>query len=240
MHSMLQVMAADGGSFDASVVLPESGSGPGIVLFQEIFGVNDFLLGKARDLAALGYVVCCPDVFWRIEAGVSLPHDEIGLQRGFTLVGRWSQEVPDETKVSDLLAVMSQFGADPRVTGTGVAVMGYCLGGTLAYMAAVAGEPAACVSYYGSGIADQLGAVGRISCPVLFHFGEQDTYIPADQVEKIQAAFAERPDVTVRVAGGAGHAFENLLSPMFADPAAAAGSWPVTVEFLGQHLPVGG
>lgn len=233
----MRVTAADGRSYDATVVLPESGSGPGIVLYQEIFGVNDFLLGKAADLAKLGYAVCCPDVFWRIEPGVSLPHDEIGLQRGMSLVGRWMGEVPDDTKVSDLLAGLSQFEADERVTG-GVAVMGYCLGGTLAYMTAIAGEPAACVSYYGSGVADQLGAAGEIKCPVLFHFGDHDSYIPNDQVDRIKAAFADRQDVTVRVAHGAGHAFENLLAPAFANPAAAAESWPVTVGFLEQHLPV--
>ena len=232
----MRVVAADGRSFDAALVLPDSGRGPAILLFQEIFGVNDFLLGKAHDLARLGYVVCCPDVFWRVEPGVSLPHDEIGLQRGMTIAGRWTQEVPDDTKVSDLLTVLSQLRGDDRVTG-GVAVMGYCLGGTLAYMTAVAGDPEACVSYYGSGVSDQLGAAGELKCPALFHFGEQDSYIPTEHVQRVQAAFAGRPDVTVRVASGAGHAFENLLAPAFADPAAAAQSWPVTVEFLREHLP---
>lgn len=234
----MRVTAADGRAFDATITLPPAGRGPGIVLFQEIFGVNDFLLGKAADLAALGYVVCCPDVFWRVEPGVSLPHDEIGLQRGLSLVGRWMGEVPDDAKVSDILAVMSQIGSDERVSGR-VGVMGYCLGGTLAYMTAIAGEPAVCVSYYGSGIADQLGAASRIKCPVLFHFGDNDSYIPVEQIERIQAAFAGRADVTVRVAHGAGHAFENLLAPAFADPAAAALSWPVTVDFLKDHLPAG-
>jgi len=236
-QEILRIAAGDGRSFDATVVLPAAGHGPGIVLFQEIFGVNDFILGKAADLAELGYAVCCPDVFWRIEPGVSLPHDEIGLQRGLTLVGRWMGEVPDDTKVSDLLAVMSQFGSHEAVSG-GVGVMGYCLGGTLAYMAAVAGDPAVCVSYYGSGVADQLAAAGEIKCPVLFHFGDQDSYIPVEQAQRVREAFAERPDVEVRIAAGAGHAFENLLAPAFANPAAAAQSWPVTVEFLRKRLPV--
>src|SRR5579872_4487275 len=236
-HETMRITAGDGRSFDATITVPPGGSGPGVVLFQEIFGVNDFLLGKASDLAGLGYVVCCPDVFWRVEPGVSLPHDEIGLQRGMSIAGRWMGEVPDDTKVSDVLAAMSQFGSDERVSG-GVGVMGYCLGGTLAYLTAVAGDPAVCVSYYGSGIADQLGAAGQIKCPVLFHFGDQDSYIPNEQVEKVKLAFADRPDVTVRVAHGAGHAFENLLAPAYADPAAAAESWPVTVGFLEQHQPV--
>jgi len=236
----LRVTAGDGRSFEATVVLPEVGAaGPGIVLYQEIFGVNDFLLGKAADLASLGYVVCCPDVFWRIEPGVSLPHDEIGLQRGLTLVGRWMGEVPDETKVADLGAVMSEFSSSSWVTGP-AGVMGYCLGGSLAYMSAVALDPAVCVSYYGSGVADQLGAADQVRCPVLFHFGDQDSYIPLDQAERVRDAFSGRPDAEVRITAGAGHAFENLLAPAFANPEAAAQSWPVTVDFLGRYLPVGG
>lgn len=238
-EEVLRVTAGDGRSFDATVVLPPAGSGPGIVLYQEIFGVNDFVLGKAADLAALGYSVCCPDVFWRIEPGVSLPHDEIGLQRGLTLVGRWTGEVPDETKVSDLGAVMSEFGSSPHVSGP-VGVMGYCLGGTLAYMTALAANPAVCVSYYGSGVADQLAAADQVKCPVLFHFGDQDSYIPVEQAERVRDAFAGRSDATVRIAAGAGHAFENLLAPAFANPEAAAASWPVTVDFLRRYLPVGG
>ena len=236
-EEILRIPAGDGRAFDATVVLPDAGRGPWIVLFQEIFGDNDLLLGKAADLAKLGYAVCCPDVFWRIEPGVSLPHDEIGLQRGLTLAGRWIGEVPDETKLSDLQAATSRFASHESVSG-GVGVMGYCLGGTLAYMAAIAGDPAVCVSYYGSGVADQLGAAGEVKCPVLFHFGEQDSYIPLDHAERVREAFAGRPDVEVRIAAGAGHAFENLLAPAFANPAAAAESWPVTVDFLQRHLPV--
>lgn len=238
-EDILHVTAGDGRSFDATVVRPAGGTGPGIVLYQEIFGVNDFLLGKAADLAALGYAVCCPDVFWRIEPGVSLPHDEIGLQRGLTLVGRWMGEVHDETKVADLGAVMSEFASSPHVSGP-VGVMGYCLGGTLAYMTAVAGDPAVCVSYYGSGVADQLASASQVNCPALFHFGDRDSYIPVEQAERVREAFAGRPDAEVRIAAGAGHAFENLLAPAFANPDAAAESWPVTVDFLRRYLPVGG
>ena len=80
-------------------------------------------------------------------------------------------------------------------------------------MSAIAGEPAACVSYYGSGVAEQLGTAGEITCPVQFHFGDNDSYIPNDKVDRIREAFAGRDDLTVRVANGAGRAFENLLAP---------------------------
>ncbi|MGH9115638.1 MAG: dienelactone hydrolase family protein, partial [Acidimicrobiales bacterium] len=178
----ISIRSHDHRAFDASLVLPEAGRGPGIALFQEIFGVNDFLLGKARDLSELGYVVCCPDVFWRVEPGVSLPHDDLGLSRGMTVAGRWTQEIPDPTKVSDIVAVLEQVRARPEVSGP-VGVMGYCLGGTLAYLLAANGSPDACVSYYGSGIAAKLDLAQRVTCPVLFHFGGKDSYIPNEQVD---------------------------------------------------------
>src|SRR3954468_15097177 len=135
--------APGGDCFDTTVVVPDAGSGPGILLFQEIFGVNDFLLGKAKELATLGYVVSCPDVFWRVERGVCLPHDEESLQTAFGYMGRYASEVDDETKVSDLVGALTHLRALPEVQGN-VAVMGYCMGGLLAYLVAAFGDPDAC------------------------------------------------------------------------------------------------
>jgi len=232
------VQTADG-TFQARVHVPDAGRGPGVLLLQEIFGVNDFIEGKAADLAGLGYVVLAPDVFWRVQPGVALPHDEASLQQAFGLVGRYSAEVPDDKKGADLLAALAALRDLDEVEG-GVAVMGYCLGGTLAYVVAAAGDPGAVVSYYGSGIAGQLELAGQITCPILFHFGGSDTFIPTDQVEAVEAAFAGRPDAEVRIEPEAGHAFENLLAPQFANPEAAARSWAATVAWLGRHLPAGG
>jgi carboxymethylenebutenolidase len=227
--------APDGDCFDTTVVLPEAGTGPGVVLFQEIFGVNDFVLGKANELAALGYVAVCPDVFWRVERGVSLPHDEASLQEAFGLMGRYAGEIDDDTKVGDLVATLEHARALPEVTGK-VATMGYCLGGLLSYLVAAAGDPDACVSYYGSTIAQRLDLAPRITCPIIFHFGDSDAYIPSDDVGQIRAAFDGRPNADVHVHAGAGHAFENLLAPQFANADAAARSWPITVDFLQRNL----
>ncbi|MDQ1520475.1 MAG: carboxymethylenebutenolidase, partial [Actinomycetota bacterium] len=178
--------APDGDRFDTTVVVPDAGTGPGILLLQEIFGVNDFLLGKASDLAALGYVVSCPDVFWRVERGVCLPHDNDSLQAAFGYMGQYG-EVDDDTKVGDLVSALDHLRVLPEVQGK-VAAMGYCMGGMLAYRVAAAGEPDACVSYYGSSIAQRLDLADEITCPILFHFGESDAFIPAGEVEQIRAA----------------------------------------------------
>src|SRR5439155_15649989 len=156
---------------------------PGILLLQEIFGVGEFLLSKANDLAELGYVVMCPDVFWRVEPGIALPHDEGALQEAFGYMTRYMSEVPDETKVTDLGAALDHLRSLPEVAGQKVAVMGYCLGGFLAYTLACHFDPDAAVSYYGSGIADRLSDAENLTCPVVFHFGGSDPFIPNEQVD---------------------------------------------------------
>ena len=123
----------------------------------------------------------------------------------------------------------------PEVTGK-VAVMGYCLGGFLTYALAATKGPDAAVSYYGSGIADRLPMGEAIACPIIFHFGGADPFIPIEQVDAIRAALGDRPNVTIHVQEGAGHAFENSLAAVFYDEKAAGASWPITVDFLEQQL----
>jgi carboxymethylenebutenolidase len=228
------VTLPDGEQESATLVLPDAGSGPGILLFQEIFGVNDFVVAKAEQLAALGYVVLCPDVFHRVQPGVALPHTDESLRAGMSLGGRYSQ-LDEETRTADLLAAASRLRELDEVTGR-VAAIGYCLGGTLAYAVAARTELDACVSYYGSGVPALLEAGERVDCPTLFHFGGSDPYLPFDQIVEVIKGYAGQHNVEVLIQPGAGHAFENLLSPRFADPVAAARSWPVTVAFLEAEL----
>jgi carboxymethylenebutenolidase len=201
---------------------------------QEIFGVGEFLVHKANALAAEGYVVLCPDVFWRIEPNVALPHDESGLTQAYSYVQRYGAIDP-AVAVGDLRAALDHLRALPEVDGR-VAVMGYCLGGRLAYEVAVAGDPDCAVCYYGSGIADRLEDAGSVACPLLFHYGTRDQFIPAAEIEAIVTTFGDRPDVEIHLHEDAGHAFENAFAPAFSDPAASTRSWPITLEFLRRQL----
>ncbi|MHB1713026.1 MAG: dienelactone hydrolase family protein [Acidimicrobiales bacterium] len=228
------IQSADGESFDSTAVFPEGG-GPGILLLQEIFGVGEFLVAKARELASEGYVVLCPDVFWRVERGVVLAHDEAALAQAYSYMERFAAIDPDVT-TGDLLAALAHLRAMPEVTGRS-AVMGYCLGGRLAYEVAIAGDPDCCVAYYGSGIADRLDDAGKIACPTLFHFGSDDAYIPFADAERVIAAFSDRPEIEAHIHAGAGHAFENAFAPAFTNPEAARRSWPLTLDFLRRQLP---
>ncbi|MGC9960952.1 MAG: dienelactone hydrolase family protein [Acidimicrobiales bacterium] len=222
------------GSYDAFTVVPEEPNGAGIVLLQEIFGVGEFLQDRAQALAGEGYVVLCPDVFWRVERNVALPHDEQSLATAFGFAQRFSEIDPAVT-AADLTAALDHLKRLPEVTGL-VGAMGYCLGGRLAYELAVASDPACCVSYYGSGVAGRLDVAQEISCPVLFHFGGADPYIPAEDVEQIEQAFSSRDDVEVHVQSEAGHAFENSFSAQFSNPTATKESWPITVAWLARWL----
>lgn len=227
------VGAPTGDWFDAHAFVPEAG-GPGILLLQEIYGVGEFLESKARLLAGLGYSVLVPDVFWRVERNVSLGHDEAALEVAFSYMGRFS-EIPKDVTTADLAAALAHLRTLPETAGK-VAVVGYCLGGRLAYEVAAASEPDACVCYYGSGIAGELDLAERVACPVLFHFGGSDPYIPREEIDAISTVFAGRPGTEVVVQEHAGHAFENSFAPMFSDPEAAAASWPVTLAFLERTL----
>jgi len=225
------VTAHDGGTFDAHVAVPSSGSGPGILLLQEIFGVNDYLRAVADRLADLGYVSLAPDLFWRIERNVDLPHDEGSMQKGFSLI----QQFDIDTGLRDCDAALTHLRGLPEVSGK-VGVLGFCMGGRLAYHVAARSEPDAAVSYYGSGIADFLDESEQISCPIIFHFGSEDPFIPNEQVDRIADRLADRDNVELHIQQGAGHAFDNHLAPMFHNAEAAAAAWNLTTKFLDREL----
>jgi carboxymethylenebutenolidase len=230
-----RVRTADG-ELDAHVVLPEAGTGPGIVVLQEIFGVGDYIKESAERLAGLGYVALAPDLYWRIEAGITLAHDEAGMGKAFETV----QKLDLELAVRDSIDALKTLRALPEVAEAGgrAGVLGFCLGGTLAFGVAIEGDPDVAVCYYGSGVAGMLDRGERIGCPVLFHFGGQDPYIPREQVDRVREFATAHPNTECHVHEDAGHAFDNHEAPRFHQPEAAARAWELTGQFLARTLPV--
>lgn len=224
---------AGGGEMDMTVWTPPGGSGPAILVIQEIFGVGPYIRAVAERLAAAGYVVGAPDVFWRFAPGWAAGHDEAGLQASFEQAGKLDRE----QAVADCTAALGALGELDDVEGT-PGVLGFCLGGTLAFGVAAQGDPSVCISYYGSGVPDMLGLLDQVSCPTLFHFGRDDSFIPTEGVEALAAAIEGRPGFTLNVEA-AGHAFDNHESEMFHQPEAARAAWSKTMAFLAQHLPTG-
>jgi carboxymethylenebutenolidase len=223
------------GTFDLYVWLPVAGRGPGLLLIQEIYGVSDYIRAVADDLAGLGYVVAAPDLFWRLEPRYQAEHDDDGLRRSLEIGSRFDAA----QGVADSAAALDRLAALPEVDG-GLGVIGFCLGGTIAYFLAAQAEPgalAAVVSFYGSGVPDNTEALERIDAPVQFHFGGSDSFIPREQVALVEQAAAGRGNVEVIVEEEAGHAFHNRKAPMFHVPEPAARAWARTEDFLRRHLP---
>jgi carboxymethylenebutenolidase len=222
----------DDGTAGLPVWLPESGRGPGLVLIQEIFGLDAYLVGVAGDLAALGYVVAVPELFRRFAPGWSSEHDEAGVTRAMEVSGAFDPALG----LSDVLATLAHLRALPEVT-TGAGVLGFCLGGSLAFSAAAAGTPDVAISFYGSTVASDLAALAEVTCPLQFHFGGQDPFIPRSDVRAVEEAVASHPGAEIHVQEEAGHAFHNNVAPMFHHPEAAARAWALTVAFLRRALP---
>jgi len=220
----------DGGEMPADLHLPAGGRGPGIVLFQEIFGVTDYIDGRARDLAALGYVVLVPHVYWR--QGDPVISGDDALPRAMDAMGKLDWDMT----VADGVTAVAALRQRAEITGP-TGVFGFCFGGGLAFAVAVADDPDFLVSYYGSALPRLLDSAGQVRAPSLHHFGLADEYLPAGTVQRIERAVTGGPaEVTVHTYDAAGHAFDNPL-PVFHHSDAARRAWDNTVVWLSRTAP---
>jgi carboxymethylenebutenolidase len=220
--------------FDAFCAVPESGGGPGILLFQEIFGVNDNIRQVAKRLAEAGYTTLAPDMFWRIEPRFER-NDESGMTDAFEMVQRFDFA----GSVGDITACHAHLLAMPECTGK-IGAVGFCLGGGLAFAAAtrsrVDGHGVdAAVCYYGSAINDMIDQVSGLECPAAFHYGSNDPFIPAENIAIVEHAVSGRSG-TEFFRYEAGHAFSNWDAPSMYNEAAAQLAWSRTLDFFARHL----
>ncbi len=228
---IVDITAHDGGTFHGHLALPAVTPAPGVVLLHEIFAVNDYIEAVAERLALLGYVVLAPDLFWRIDPDHPLAHTDEAMGEAFERV----QRLDLDEAVRDADAALSHLSRLAEVDGS-VGVIGFCLGGTIAFATAVRSEPDAVVAYYGSGVTDFLEHAEAVHCPIRFVFGGSDPFIPSEVPDAVAAAFAGREDIEVSVFAEAGHAFDNFLAPQFHDPIAAIAAWGQTADFLARTL----
>jgi carboxymethylenebutenolidase len=221
------------GDFDLHLWLPEAGQGPGILVIQEIYGVSAYIRSVAEDLAALGYVVAAPDLFWRLEPNYQADHDEEGLNRSLAMNARFdvARGVDDAQLAFEHLAQL------PEVQG-GTGIVGFCLGGSIAYFLGARTSADAILSFYGSDVPGQTALLAQISAPIQFHFGGSDPFIPRDQVAQVEQAVSGSDNAEIHVEEEAGHAFHNRKAPMFHQPGPAARAWQRAEAFLARHLPV--
>lgn len=217
------------GKFGAYLSLPRGGKGPGIVLLQEIFGVNQHIRNVADQYAADGYVVLAPDVFWRQGARIELGYDDESWKRAYALM----QATDFDQAQRDVAATVKVLRE--RVGEARVASLGFCFGGRLSYHTAANGLVDAAVAYYGGGIQNALERAPDIKAPLLMHFGAEDSHIPLDAVKSIAERFADNERVEIHVYSGAEHGF-NCNHRASYHQRAAAEAHGNSLVFLSENL----
>jgi carboxymethylenebutenolidase len=222
MGDTLTLSADDGHRLSAYRATPTGQPRGTLVVVQEIFGVNSHIKRVTDGFAADGYVALAPAIFDRAEPGFSVGYKPEDIEIGRAVRGK----IQLEDMVRDIAAAVRELGK----TGRRVGVVGYCLGGTLAWLAAtrIDGVSAA-VGYYGGGIA--ATAEERPRCPVLLHFGETDASIPKADYEKVMTA---HPEVPVHIYP-AGHGFNCDERGSYHEPSAALARTR-TLAFFRQHV----
>jgi carboxymethylenebutenolidase len=222
MGERLTLTAEDGHRFTAYLARPAGAPRGALVVVQEIFGVNHHIRNVTDGFAADGYLALAPALFDRVERGYETGYAQADVERGRAV----RQKLGWDAMVMDVRAAVNE----QRKSGLRVGVVGYCMGGTLAWLAAtrIAGVAAA-VGYYGGGVADAAGEEPR--CPVLLHFGETDASIPSEHWERIRAA---RPTVPLHVYP-AGHGFSCDERASFHEPSHRLAR-ERTIAFFRSHV----
>jgi carboxymethylenebutenolidase len=225
---IVRLRAADGHSFDAYLAEPANhglGGKPrgGIVVLMEIFGLTPHLCGVCDAYAADGYRVIAPAIFDRVEAGAVIPYTPDGLQRALAIKakhGDWAKMILDAEAAQSAVADAGK-----------VACIGYCFGGSIAWLAAAESGFDAVVSYYGGEMTEFLGI--DPTCPVVCHIGTADHHLTMAKVGQVQAAY---PDLPIHLYDGAGHGFNCESQGPRYDAGAAKLARERTLEFLHKHI----
>jgi carboxymethylenebutenolidase len=222
LKESLELTAGDGHRLQAYCARPRLTPRGAMVVIQEIFGVNTHIRSVCERLAADGFLSIAPALYDRAERGIELAYGPEGVARGREM----RQQVTDDMAMLDVAATV----AWAKGQGLKVGVIGFCWGGTLAWLSAARlAQVSAAVAYYGTNIAGYAHEAPKV--PVLLHFGEEDQHIPMPHVEKIRAA---HPAIETHLYP-AGHGF-NCEDRASFEPASARQAWDRTQAFLATHV----
>jgi len=218
----VRLKASDGHELDAYVSRPSQMPVAGLVVIQEAFGVNRHIRAVADGYAKDGFLTVAPALFDRIQRNVELGYEAADLQKGIALARQSSPSVA----VTDVAAALEYLR---KHTAKQCGVIGYCFGGTVAWLAATRLDPGAAVGYYG-GYISHFGQENP-RCPVMLHFGTLDKHIPREDIDRVQTA---HPEVQV-FWYEADHGF-NCDARAAYNAAAAKQARERSLEFLEKHL----
>ena len=202
----IQIKSLEGKEFSAYCAMPSAGTGPGMIVIQEIFGVNAVMRQICDGYAAKGYITVCPDLFWRQQPGIQISDKTpaewdraMELYKGFNA----------EAGVRDLLSTLAHVRNIKGCSGK-VGSVGYCLGGKMAYLMDSRSDVDAAVSYYGVGLDQMLDEIHDIRMPLMLHIAALDKFVPEPVRKKILTSIAKNPVITAYVYEGVDHAFARL------------------------------
>jgi carboxymethylenebutenolidase len=232
MSETIEITALDGsGRFAAYLARPKGEPKAAIIVIQEIFGVNAGIRQKVEDWAAKGYLAVAPDLFWRFAPGYDVDPDvPAQLAEAFEIRTQFDADKGIEDVEAVIRAVRALLPA-----GGKVGVVGYCMGGRVAYLTATRTDIDASVGYYGAGIDAALREAHAIAKPLMLHFAGDDHFIPAETRAKIEEALGSNPHVTIHTYHGVDHGFATT-SGQRRDDAAALVADGRTEAFFAQHL----
>jgi carboxymethylenebutenolidase len=218
-------------NFDAYLAQPASAPRGAIVVIQEIFGVNEGIQRKCDHWAGLGYLAVAPDLFWRLEEGITLDPDvPEQFQQGLALMQKFNQD----QGIRDIEATIR--AARARLAPGGkVGAVGYCLGGRLAYMTAARTDIDATVGYYGVMLETLLGEKHAIAHPLMLHIAQADHFVTPDKQALIHAGLDDHPKVTLYDYPGADHGFATETGKRRDDEAAKLAD-SRTEAFFATHI----
>ncbi len=218
-------------AFPAFLAEPEGAPRGAIVVIQEIFGVNEGIRRKCAHWAERGYLAAAPDLFWRFAKGVELDPDvPEEFQQALKLMGQLDQD----KAVADLEGVIKALRAR-RGDGGKVGVVGYCLGGRLAFMCATRTDSDASVGYYGVGLDNLLHEQHAIGKPLMLHLAEEDGFVPKEVQAKVHAALDDNPHVTLHDYPGEDHGFAAEMGKRRSEGSATLAD-SRTEQFFARHL----
>ena len=232
MSKTIQIETLDDrGRFDVYVAEPAGTPRAAIVVIQEIFGVNAGIRSKCDRLAAEGYLALAPDLFWPIAPGIQLDPDvPEQMQQALGLMGKFNQDAGIRDLAATIRTARAQLG-----DGGNVGVVGYCLGGRLAFMTAARTDVDASVGYYGVGIDGLLGEKHAIAKPVLLHVPQEDHFVDKDAQAAMHAGLDDHPKVTLYDYPGEDHGFATEFGERRSD-ASAKQADERTAAFFAEHL----
>ncbi len=239
MERTITIQTSDG-PMDAFVASPDDGrDGPALVVAQEAFGVNSHIKSICRRLAEAGYVALAPELFHRSGRSVDLPYDDLSMVMPFMAA------LTNDGLTVDLDAALDATRKLDGVDGRRVGVIGFCMGGFTAFLAACRADVKAAVAYYGGGIVRERPGIGlkplldeadKIAAPILLIFGGRDQSIPDADVAAIRSRLESlRKPFEIVVYPEAGHGFFCDARAAYHQPSAKQ-AWPATLDWLKRNL----